>query len=112
MSLKRICPICKGAGTDIYCRYTGLKYYGNVEDMLGLFLSHEILEATDQDEYGALSGTKKNAYDMILKCGMVDLNEGTQVRASLWDMFGEGTTTRANLEALTSFIEVPEGSES
>lgn len=62
--------------------------------------TYQIVEATDTSEYNALSDTWKERYGAILSCGMVDLSEGTKIRIALWTMFGEGTTTRANLEAL------------
>ena len=108
MALKRVCPVCDGAATDVYCRYTGYKYYGNMEDILGLFLTHEIMEATDPLEYSALSDANKDAYKMIVSAGTVSLLEGGTVRAALEFMFPEGTTTRTNLDALISLIEVPE----
>ena len=108
MALRRICPICNGSGTDVYCRYTGYKYYGNTEDILGLFLTHEIMEATDPIEYSALSDANKDVYKIIISAGTISLLEGGTVRAALEFMFPGGTTTRANLDALTSLIEVPE----
>jgi len=112
MALRRICPICNGEGTDVFCRYTGYKYYGNVEDMLGMFLACEIYEAIDQAEYTDLTGNQEKDCDDILSLGFVSLYGESRAKAKLWTLFGEGTTTRANLEALISLIEVPEAPES
>ena len=62
--------------------------------------TYRILEATDITEYNALSDGNKSAYQIILSCGIVDYREGSSARTKLWSMFGEGTTTRENLEAL------------
>ena len=68
--------------------------------MTALRKTYKIIEATDQTEYNALSDNNKDRYALIISAGRVDFEEGTIVKATLWAMFGEGTTTRANLEAL------------
>ena len=65
-----------------------------------LVATYKILEATDITEYGALSDSNKNAYNMLLQCGIVDLTDGTQIRTNLWSMFDSESTTRANLITL------------
>jgi len=61
-----------------------------------------ILEATDPTEYVSLDPGNVALYNLIISAGMVDLGSDTMAKAVLWAMFGEGTTTRANLEALLS----------
>jgi len=63
-----------------------------------------ILEATTATDYNALSAGQKDAYKMILSCGLVDLAEGAPMKIRLWDLFGEETDTYANLESL---LEAP-----
>lgn len=86
------CPSCLGTGN----------VKAKQEDVLeeNVVYAYEILDATDTTEYNALSDANKDAYKMILMCGIVDLTEGTQSHTKLWNIFGEGTTTRTNLEAL------------
>lgn len=108
MALKRVCPVCNGAATDQYCEQTGLQYYGHIEDILGLFLSYEIYEATDPDEYTDLDDDYQEDYEKIMALGYVCLYGETRVKVRLWELFGAGTTTRANLQALIDLIEEPE----
>ena len=56
------------------------------------------LESEDYDN--ALSDANKDAYRMIISCYLVDLATDSSIKTKLWNMFGEGTTTRENLEAL------------
>ena len=62
--------------------------------------THRILDATDSTEYNNLSDSNKEAYGLIISCGYVDLAVDSPTRIKLWNMFGEGTTTRTNLEDL------------
>ena len=88
------CPACQRTGYAI----------PRVEESFlfneGVVRTYEILEATDITEYGNLSDSNKNAYNMILQCGIVDLTDGTQIRTNLWAMFDSESTTRANLITL------------
>ena len=110
MALKRICPNCDGDGC-VFCRESGLVWFGILEDILGLVLAYEILDATDATEYNALSDANKDAYGLIISCGMVNLLDGSPSRTKLWNIFGEGTDTRTNLEILVTFFEIPEEPE-
>jgi len=109
ITINRVCNSCAGTGITQY--YGGPELVcsgcdGDGEVVLADFgnqhacFTYQILEATDVTEYGALSDSNKNAYDMLLKCGIVDLSEGTQVRTNLWSMFDSESTTRANLITL------------
>ena len=66
----------------------------------GIVYTYEIMEATDRSEFGALSDSNKGAYRDAMSCGIVDLSDGTQIRAALWGMFDAQSTTRANLITL------------
>jgi DnaJ-class molecular chaperone len=59
--------------------------------------TYQIVEATVDSEYNALTESQKNIYKMIISVGVVDFSEGSQVRTKLLDIFGEETTTRNNL---------------
>lgn len=65
-----------------------------------LVRTHKILDNTDPTEYVALDPGNVALYNLIISAGTVDLSDNTTTRAVLWAMFGEGTTTRANLESL------------
>ena len=89
------CPQCKGDKE---------LYVGEVrwQDSVGKKLIHtyEISENTDPDEYNALSDAFKQVYRDITGMGVVDLAGGTVIRATLWLMFDENSTTRADLLTL------------
>jgi hypothetical protein len=107
MAVRRICPICNGAATDAYCEFTGYKYYGNMEDIFGLFFTHEIYDACDPEDIEDLDGQQTEEFDRILSMGNVCLYAGTRVRSTLESFFPEGTVTRTNLDLLVSNIEDP-----
>jgi len=62
--------------------------------------TYKILEATDPTEYLSLDPGNLALYNLIVSAGFIDLGEDTIVKAVLFGMFGEGTTTRDNLENL------------
>ena len=62
--------------------------------------TYRIVEATDQGEFVVLSAANRALYWNLLHLGVVDFQESSNVRTHLWSMFGEGTATRAALEAL------------
>lgn len=66
----------------------------------GVIYTFELSEATDDTEYAALSSAQKATYALIASLGMIDIVAGTAIRTKLWAMFGDGSTTRTNLEAL------------
>ena len=66
----------------------------------GVIYTFELSEATNDTEYAALSPGQKSTYALLISLGMVDISSGTAIRAKLWAMFGDGSTTRTNLEAL------------
>lgn len=84
------CPMCSASG-----RYTVSLLGGE-----NLFFTYQISEATVPAEYNALSAASKSIYQIILSHGIVDLGADTTIKATLWALFGDGTTTRANLETL------------
>ena len=67
-----------------------------------VFHSYEILEATDETEYSALSDANKAMYNALINCGRVDMNDGKKGRTWLWTLFDSESTTRAALTALLS----------
>lgn len=89
------CPLCSGDG-----EYLTDTIRFDPDGGKSLIRTYEILEATDVTEYGNLSDSNKNAYNMLLQCGIVDLADGAKVRANLWGMFDSESTTRANLITL------------
>lgn len=61
----------------------------------------EILNATNDAEYGALTAVQKN--DWLSLCGIESINTASGVAKSMEaDLFGAGTTTRANLAVVRS----------
>ena len=59
----------------------------------------EILNATDDTEFGALSAANKT--DWLNLCGVESINTASGVAKSMEaDLFGPGTTTRTNLAAM------------
>jgi hypothetical protein len=87
------CPVCLGTGEVNDAR---------LELSEHLFPTYKILEATDPDEYVALSSGNKGLFGLIVSAGIADLSEATTALSVLRGMFAIGTTTRTNLEALIS----------
>lgn len=127
MAVEKTCEHCDGTGilegeSCGYCGGDGLQpliackleqtvnYVWTLYDYLrilqgksftnNIVATYKILEATDITEYGNLSDSNKNAYNMILQCGVTDLTDGTVIRANLWAMFDSESTTRAALITL------------
>ena len=65
-----------------------------------VFHAYEILEATDEAEYDALSDANKLVYNALISCGRVDMNDGKKGKTWLWSLFDSESTTRAALIAL------------
>lgn len=86
------CNTCRGSGQE------RVQQRGILKD--NVVYTYEILNATDQTDYDNLSDGDEDVYSMILSCSVLDLSTGTRACTLLWAMFGEGTTTRANLIAL------------
>lgn len=59
-----------------------------------------IFEATVFTEFWTLPDQKKDLYRMIISMSIVNVAEGSKERNKLFNMFGPGTQTRANLEEL------------
>lgn len=106
------CPQCSGTGkfqsahgeggSEIECNWPGCEngFISQGRIGSGLYFAYQIVESTDLGEYNALSAANKDRYKAILSCGILSLAEGSTIKSALWTFFGEGTTTRANLEAL------------
>ena len=62
----------------------------------------EIFNATDADEYGALTDDKKAAWDRLCAIGVVDTASGV-AKAREAELFGGGSVTRANLQSLRQY---------
>lgn len=61
--------------------------------------AHEVIEATVASEWSALTAAERTRYQTIVSAGKINM-KGANTRASFAQMFGAGTTTRANLIAL------------
>lgn len=85
------CPLCGGSGKLLD---------GDSEMPEGVVATCAILNATDLDEYDALSDTQKEIYKIILSMGTANIGDNGNTRTLLLDMFGPGSVTRANLAAL------------
>jgi len=83
------CTQCLGEG---YCPTHHLKP--------GVVHSYEISDALDVTEYGNLSDGNKNKVNVILSMAIVNLNDGSFSRTTLWALFDSESTTRANLITL------------
>ncbi len=86
------CRTCHGYGT---MRVDPAEVLKN-----GVIYTFELSEATDDTEYAALSSAQKSTYALLVSLGTLDISSGTAMRDKLWAMFGDGSTTRTNLEAL------------
>jgi hypothetical protein len=87
-----VCLTCFGYGTKRVAPTEVLKN--------GVIYTFELIDATDDSEYSVLSTSQKNVFALIVSSGIIDISSGTAIRTKLWDMFGDGSTTRTNLEAL------------
>jgi len=106
--IKRRCERCNGSGIfSIYggpqvecvgCGGSGKVSVATFGD--SIYFTYQIAEVTDIPEYNALSVALKQAYRDIISMGIVDLADGTAIRATLWAMFDAQSTTRANLITL------------
>lgn len=67
----------------------------------GVIPSHEIVDATDPGEWGALSAAERTRYQTITGAGQVN-TASANVRSAFLAMFAVGTTTRAALTALAT----------
>ena len=107
------CGKCAGTGDRIQnpypggggqpcsdCNATGEIFEKYIYLPSGLFYSHEVLECIDATEYGELTDAQKEGVQLILMCGLVDLNEGKAGRVRLLNWFGAESTTVTNLTAL------------
>ncbi len=98
------CPFCTdgthGEQTCLHCDGTGILDWGQTTPDIGIFHSHIILEAIDETEYDALSDSQRASLQLLLQCGMVDLNDGKAGKTRFWTWFDSESTTRANLAAL------------
>lgn len=86
-------PCTECGGTGRIARYM-------VVDNGEIFRSDQVFEAIDATEYTALSAGNKEILALILSCGYIDLTAGSNAFTLLQNMFGPGTTTRANLLTL------------
>jgi hypothetical protein len=76
--------------------------YGWLELPAGIYPAYEIFEHTALKEYKALEDDERAMYDLIISQGTIDMTEGGESKSELWDLFGAGSTTRANLIAMLS----------
>lgn len=59
----------------------------------------EIFNATNDTEYSALTDAQKSAWDALCAIEQIDTGNGV-AKAREAELFGAGTTTRSNLQAL------------
>jgi hypothetical protein len=59
----------------------------------------EIFNATDSAEYGALTDAQKSSWDALCAIFQIDTASGV-AKSREAELFGAGTTTRSNLQAL------------
>jgi hypothetical protein len=107
--VKQTCVFCSGTGknphggeteTCPYCKGGGSSFDANVSLPAPLFYSYQVFDATVPGEYNALSAAEKSLYLLVISQVYVNLAEGSNSRTVLANLFGAGTTTRANLLAL------------
>lgn len=60
----------------------------------------EIKKVINRVEYAAATLADRQWIDMQLSAGLIDARTGSEARTGLIGIFGSGTTTRANLQAL------------
>ena len=60
----------------------------------------EIAKSINRQEYAAAVLADRQWIDLQLSAGLIDSRTGTEARTGLLGIFGAGTTTRANLQAL------------
>lgn len=65
----------------------------------GVIPAYEIIDATVQTEWTALSAAEKQRYQTLTGAGQVN-SQSANTRATFQAMFAAGTTTRTNLTAL------------
>ena len=76
-----------------------------------LINTYRIVDATVLSEYNDLSDAKKAQYALIISSGRINLATAGNAKNVLWSIFGEETTTRANLVDLLQYEFVQEGEE-
>lgn len=108
---QRKCPVCYGEGSIEEAHGTTKGAEIAIVTLIArlkngpapnVFWSYQIWESTDLTEFMALSEGNKDSYRGLVRMGTVSLVDGSHSKTTLWSLFGEGTTTRANLEALIS----------
>lgn len=67
------------------------------------FYTFRLLEITVPAEYNALTDSQKEKFKMIISCGIIDTNPGSIILEAIYDLFPEGTATRASLDALLTY---------
>ena len=66
----------------------------------------ELWENTTLAEYAALTQAQRDAYQVLVSLGTIDVSAGSNSRATLGVLFGAGTATRA---ALAERLRTPSG---
>ena len=59
-----------------------------------VFPSYVIFNATNRNEYLALSAANKALYQLVVSLGLVDMEAAGNAKAILWSLFDEGSETR------------------
>lgn len=113
------CPNCGGTGIHRYyilageenvlveepcaiCEQSGRMIEGRADLATGYYWATQIFEATALKEYRELNDDEKSMYSLILSQVIVNLNKESNALTELFDIFGDGTLTRKNLETLIS----------
>ena len=55
--------------------------------------TYRIIDCLDISEYNALSDANKDFLRIVISAKVVNLDEGSQVRTKLWNIFPEGSVT-------------------
>ncbi len=71
------------------------------------FYTYKLLEVMDDIEYDALSASNKAKLNVLISCGIIDINVGSPLRAFIFSIFPDGTTTYDRLMALLTYTPPP-----
>lgn len=87
------CPCCQ-LGDNNRFPILRLRYQRDV------FAAWEIFECIDNDEYNSLNDTQRNAVDLIMSLGRVNIGNNTKARTLLSAFFPTGSITRNKIADL------------
>jgi hypothetical protein len=105
-----LCPDCAGTGIQQLplgpvpcpkCQATG----GNAEGFISkpippLYYAYDIYNCLNEPECGSLPAEVVPWLNILISQGIIDMADGHLAKTVLWEWFGSGSVTRANLIAL------------